>query len=78
MSDPQPFVFRIARADKVVVRVALKLFGRSARGLEKYGTTLERDDLALRDWLLHLQEELLDGANYIEAALARLEEPKGY
>lgn len=39
----------------------------------KYGTTTERTDLALVDWLRHLQEELLDAAVYIEAALGRMD-----
>jgi len=27
---------------------------------------MDRTDLKYRDWLIHLQEELLDGAVYIE------------
>lgn len=30
---------------------------------------MDRNDLKYRDWLLHLQEELLDGAVYIEKLL---------
>ena len=43
-------------------------------GLEKYGVTLAREDLSHADWLRHLQEELLDGAGYIEAAIAKAEQ----
>ena len=39
---------------------------RAEAGKEKYGTTLERKDLEDKAWLQHLQEELLDAANYIE------------
>jgi hypothetical protein len=35
-------------------------------GFRKYGTTTERTDLSLLDWLQHLQEELLDAAVYVE------------
>ena len=35
-------------------------------GRQKYGTTMERTDLVLSDWLQHLQEELLDAAIYVE------------
>lgn len=49
---------------------------RDAAGRAKYGVTLDRDDLSLRDWLQHQAEELLDGAGYAVAGmrgLARLE-----
>lgn len=42
---------------------------RDAHGLAKYGTTLDRTDLTLRDWLQHQAEELLDGAGYALAAI---------
>lgn len=38
---------------------------RSAAGYRKYGTTLERDDLSLDQWLNHLMEELMDATLYI-------------
>ena len=52
--------------DKIVNRVlgAYKL--RSNEGIRKYGTTLERDDLNVFEWLTHLQEELMDATLYIE------------
>ena len=39
---------------------------RAMRGEAKYGTTMERGDLSIQEWLTHLQEELLDGAVYIQ------------
>tara|TARA_R110002126_G_scaffold56480_4_gene150903 strand:+ start:572 stop:724 length:153 start_codon:yes stop_codon:yes gene_type:complete len=39
---------------------------RAMTGENKYGTTMERTDLSIKEWLTHLQEELLDGAVYIE------------
>lgn len=59
--------------DPVVEQVRQKLLDRSQRGISKYGTTLERKDLLLIDWLTHLQEELLDASNYIQASINRLE-----
>lgn len=50
------------------------LLERSIVGLEKYGVTTERDDLTLEQWLQHLLEELLDAANYIQAAKSSLAE----
>jgi len=57
--------------DANVEAVRTKLMERSRVGLAKYGVTTERGDLSLADWLRHMQEELLDGAVYIEAAIAR-------
>ena len=52
--------------DKIVERVREAFKKRSERGLEKYGTTLERNDLTNLEWLQHLQEELMDATLYIE------------
>lgn len=52
--------------DKIVERVREAFRKRSERGLEKYGTTLERNDLTHLEWLQHLQEELMDATLYIE------------
>lgn len=57
------------KADKHVEAVIARLRERSETGIRKYGTTTEFADLTLIEWLRHLQEELLDGAVYIEAAL---------
>lgn len=58
--------------DKNVIAVRRRLKERAITGLKKYGVTTMREDLSDRDWLRHLQEELLDAAVYIEAALRRL------
>jgi tRNA A37 threonylcarbamoyladenosine biosynthesis protein TsaE len=52
--------------DGIVKRVIDAFKKRSERGLEKYGTTLDRDDLTHVEWLQHLQEELMDATLYIE------------
>lgn len=52
--------------DKNVDTVIERLRQRERRGMEKYGVTTERNDLALLDWLTHLQDELLDAAVYIQ------------
>lgn len=52
--------------DGIVQRVIDRFKKRSERGLEKYGTTLERNDLTHLEWLQHLQEELMDATLYIE------------
>ena len=53
-------------SDRVVESVIDQLRTRAEKGKEKYGTTMERDDLTLMQWLQHLQEELMDAAVYIE------------
>ena len=52
--------------DKIVEQVKDKFSERSEIGIAKYGTTLERGDLSLLDWLNHLQEELMDATLYIQ------------
>ncbi len=59
--------------DPIVEQVRQKLLDRSRVGIRKYGVTLERGDLLLIDWLTHLQEELLDAANYVQCCINRLE-----
>lgn len=55
--------------DNIVEAVRQDLLERSERGINKYGTTLDRSDLELRDWLQHAYEECLDQANYLKRAI---------
>ena len=52
--------------DSVVKSVIGKFAKRAAVGKEKYGTTLDREDLTNIEWLTHLQEELMDATLYKE------------
>lgn len=70
----EPVVRQAAATDRHVEEIIRKHRERAAKGLAKYGTTLERKDLSLSQWLTHLQEELMDAAAYAERALA---EPAG-
>lgn len=56
----------VYKTDSIVDSVIDKFIERSKVGKEKYGTTLDREDLSLSEWLTHLQEELMDATNYIE------------
>ena len=50
-----------------IVTAVIKKFGDRARfGKKKYGTTLDRHDLCVSDWILHTQEELMDAILYLE------------
>jgi len=62
--------------DSIVERNVDALRARAAAGFIKYGTTLERQDLTLRDWLQHALEEVLDQANYLQAAIQKIDADK--
>jgi len=53
--------------DEIVKRVAHKLLQRSEVGIKKYGDTIWRN--TDENYMKHLQEELLDGANYCEQVM---------
>ena len=60
--------------DRYVNSVLRKITDRAVVGLEKYGVTLEREDLSILDWANHLQEELLDAALYLEVIKSKLQD----
>ena len=49
------------------------LLQRSIVGLAKYGVTTDNNPLPLRAWLQHALEEALDMANYLQAAISKLD-----
>ena len=63
---PPPAAGECDLPDTNVMRVRAALLARSEAGFRKYGTTTDRKDLGLLEWLQHLQEELLDAAVYVE------------
>ena len=52
--------------DQIVLSVMAKYAERSRIGVEKYKTTLDRNNLTLDAWIKHLQEELMDATLYLE------------
>jgi hypothetical protein len=62
----------ISFRDPIIEKVVDQLVSRSDVGYKKYGVTLEDDLGDLTKWLQHLQEELLDAANYIEKLKTKL------
>lgn len=50
-------------------QVIKKIRERAEVGKNKYGVTMERTDLDTMEWLVHLQEELMDAAVYVERLL---------
>lgn len=57
-------------------KVCQKIQMRAETGLAKYGVTVERTDLTKREWLVHLQEELMDATIYVTRILDELDETK--
>ena len=53
-------------SDSVVNSVIDSFIKRSNLGLQKYGTTLDREDLKVLDWIQHAQEEHMDAILYLE------------
>mgnify|MGYP000922242313 CR=1 FL=1 len=53
--------------DKIVQTVIEAYKERSKIGIEKYGKTMEREDLSTLEWLQHFQEEMMDATLYVES-----------
>ena len=62
--------------DSIVNNVISAFIGRSNLGLQKYGTTLDRDDLSVLDWIQHAQEEHMDAILYLEKLKKELHRKK--
>jgi len=58
---------------KIEDSVCNKILERAKVGKEKYGTTMERDDLSRLEWLKHAQEEVMDLAVYLEKIIQEIE-----
>jgi hypothetical protein len=58
--------------DSIVESVVVKYKERANLGLTKYGTNLDRTDLNVKDWVEHLQQELMDAVLYLEKLKSEL------
>ena len=54
------------KLDSIVTSVIKQFEERSIKGKEKYGTDLDREDLALVDWIEHAKQEHMDAILYLE------------
>jgi hypothetical protein len=52
--------------DQIVENVKTLYDIRAIKGKNRYGVTMERNDLSFVEWLIHLQEELMDATIYLE------------
>ncbi len=64
VEEQEPFLVTGTEA-----RVIQMIAERQEKGIQKYGTTVEQNPLALRQWLQHQLEELLDAAIYCQRAI---------
>lgn len=57
---------------KILAEVIQDLMEREQRGFETYGTTVDRDDYELKNWLQEAYEECLDKCIYLKAAINKM------
>lgn len=55
---------------ELVTLVQDDLSERAERGKENYGTTMDREDLTVEEWLQHAYEEVLDLSLYLKKLLS--------
>jgi hypothetical protein len=68
---------RMQSAEDTIVRAVMEKFAkRSAVGIKKYGTTLDRTDLPFLAWIQHAQEEHMDAILYLEKMKQMLTGPQ--
>ncbi|WP_155762164.1 hypothetical protein [Bacillus safensis] len=58
----------------IISAVIEKLHRQQEKGLQKYGAYVKTSSHDLKGWLRHAQEEAIDFATYLEAAIQLLEE----
>lgn len=51
---------------EVLKQVIEDMRKREAKGLETYGTTMDRSDLTAAQWICHMKEELMDAILYLQ------------
>ena len=62
--------------DSIVESIRKQLLERSNVGIEKYGTTLDRSDLSLLEWLEHVKQEQMDSVLYLEKIIQEIKKAK--
>lgn len=59
---------------RVEDKVCRLLQERADFGLSKYGVSMERDDLSVKDWLRHTRDELMDAVVYLTRLIGDYDE----
>lgn len=60
--------------DSIVFSIVSQFVKRSEVGKSKYGTTLDRKDLSVLEWIQHAQEEHMDAILYLEKLKQELQQ----
>jgi hypothetical protein len=63
-----------SKACNITKGIIKDLIDSDKKGVEEYGTTVDREDYNLKEWLQHAYEETLDTAKYLAAAIKKLED----
>ena len=50
---------------RAITYITGKFIAREQHGIKKYGVTVDRSDLQPEQWLIHLEEELMDGFKWL-------------
>jgi len=53
----------MSKIEEIVIK---KIEARAKLGESKYNTTMERNDLSRKEWLIHAQEEAMDLCIYLQ------------
>lgn len=61
-------------ANPVLQEIQTLLELQTAKGIAKYGTTVNPMDHSTIEWLKHYREEMIDGAVYATVVIQKLEE----
>ncbi|CAB4148988.1 hypothetical protein UFOVP531_38 [uncultured Caudovirales phage] len=69
---PDRWDYKESLKDTIVESVIEQFKQRSEAGINKYGVTLDREDLNALEWLQHLQEELMDATLYVQKLKEKL------
>jgi hypothetical protein len=70
-TEAKPYREEIVQ-DTIVESVIKQFKDRSNVGIDKYGVTLDREDLTLIEWLEHTKQEQMDSVLYLEKAIKEL------
>ena len=63
---------------KLLEQLISEFTKREQRGFKKYGTTMDRQDLSLEEWLQHFKEELMDGLCYLHKLQTIINDTQGH
>lgn len=59
---------------KILDELIKEYESREGRGFLKYGTTMDREDLSLNDWIQHALEEAMDLTLYLKKIKTKLDD----